>query len=178
MCKVVAGAFFFSACLKGSAFARLLHPQDLPLSMTPPRHELHCTALQPPPVTRATPHAGVALTAPHCICIELHEAELFGAAAVPAKLRGASDGLWSVPTSSSVVVCRCSCIHLKCAGSLYWVLGLHVIILGGKRHVSLFPPRVLHTFVHAGKTSCTFRLDARTDFRGRSHCAMCSAARP
>ena len=25
-----------------------------------------------------------------------------------------------------------------------WVLGLHMMILGGKRHVSLFPPHVLH----------------------------------
>ena len=33
---------------------------------------------------------------------------------------------------------------------LYWVLGLHVIFLGGKGHVSLFPPRVLHGFAHAG----------------------------
>ena len=40
-------------------------------------------------------------------------------------------------------------------------LGLHMIILGGKGHVSIFPPRVLHGFVHPGKTSQTFRLDAR-----------------
>ena len=26
----------------------------------------------------------------------------------------------------------CSCIQPKCTGILYWVLGLHVIILGGK----------------------------------------------
>ena len=44
----------------------------------------------------------------------------------------------------------CSCIRLKCAGLLYLVLGLHVIILGGKRHASLLPPRVLHGFVHQG----------------------------
>ena len=39
----------------------------------------------------------------------------------------------------------CSRIHLKCAGILYWVLGLHMIALGEKKgHISLFPPRVLH----------------------------------
>ena len=29
--------------------------------------------------------------------------------------------------------------------------GVHTIILGGKRHVFLFPPRVRHGFVHAVK---------------------------
>ena len=43
----------------------------------------------------------------------------------------------------------CSCLHLKCLSILYWVLGLHMIIFG----VSLFPPRVLHGFVHPGKKS-------------------------
>ena len=46
----------------------------------------------------------------------------------------------------------------------YWVLVLHMIILGGEGHVSLFPPRVLHGFVHPGKKSQTFRLDARMHF--------------
>ena len=45
----------------------------------------------------------------------------------------------------------CFCIHLKCLRILYWVLGFHMIILGGKRHVFLFPPRALHGFVHPGK---------------------------
>ena len=37
-------------------------------------------------------------------------------------------------------------------GILYWVLGSCMILLGGKRHVSLFPLRVLHGFVRPGKT--------------------------
>ena len=45
----------------------------------------------------------------------------------------------------------CSCIHLKCLRILYWVLGVSHDILDGKRHVFLFPPRILHGFVHPGK---------------------------
>ena len=40
-----------------------------------------------------------------------------------------------------------SCIQSKLSMDFFWVLGLH----GGKRHVSLFPLRVLHGFVHPGK---------------------------
>ena len=31
----------------------------------------------------------------------------------------------------------CDCIHLKCLRMLNWVFGIHMIILGGKRHVFL-----------------------------------------
>ena len=41
-----------------------------------------------------------------------------------------------------------------------------MIIVGGKGHVFLFPPRVLHGFVHPGKIQ-TFEVDARTDFHCR-----------
>ena len=60
----------------------------------------------------------------------------------------------------------CSCIHLKCLRILYWVLGVSHDILDGKRHVFLFPPRILHGFVHPGKILRHFEVDARTDFRG------------
>ena len=66
----------------------------------------------------------------------------------------------------------CSCIQPKCTGILNWILGLHVIILGEKRPFLVSSTRPTW-FCARGQNSCTFRLDARTDFSPRL--VLCSA---
>ena len=87
--------------------------------------------LCPPPCPLRPAHSPLPLHAPSCRYTQY--------ARVPVLLERASEVH--------------SCIQSKRPRMLVCgVLGIHMMILGGRRHVSLFPPLVLHGFVHPRKT--------------------------